>query len=67
MAAFASAAAVTVMAASAARVAAVAAIATVATQGESLAVSADEGDGDQSHEQRHTQHNDTIHPSILQL
>jgi len=47
--------------------AAIAATAEQKTEGRSLALTAHQGDANQGEKDRHTQHNDAIHPQILQL
>jgi len=62
----------TAMAAVATAVAAIAAIAAIAataamTEGQSLALTAHEGNTNQREKQRETEYNDAIHPQILQI
>jgi hypothetical protein len=47
--------------------AAISATAEQQTEGRSLALTANQGDADQGEKDRHTQHNNAIHPLILQL
>ena len=61
------AATVVVTTVAAARAAAIAVAAAAMTEGQSLVLTAHEGDSDQCEKDRNTQNDDTIHPQILQL